>query len=109
MTCSFAWPPAGSSGTRGNTATAYRRELQAWATWCHRLGVHPLAAERHHVDLWVRHLTTELQTRTGRPASPATVVRKLSALAGFYDYGVHDAQVLRCSPTPPLFWILQEI
>jgi integrase/recombinase XerD len=62
------------------------------------LGVHPLAAERHHVDAWVRHLTTEPQPRTGRPASAATVARKLSALAGFYDYGVHNAGVLTHSP-----------
>jgi len=62
--------------------------------------VHPLAAERHHVDAWVRHLTTEAQPRTGRPATAATVARKLSALAGFYAYGVHDAGVLTHSPSP---------
>src|SRR3954462_6593985 len=81
-----------------NTARAYRRDLEGWAAWCARLGVHPLAAERHHVDAWVRQLMTEPQPRTGRPASAATVARKLSALAGFYDYGVHDAQVLTHSP-----------
>lgn len=81
-----------------NTATAYRRDLQAWAAWCAMLGVHPLAAERHHVDAWVRHLTTNPQPRTGRPASAATVARKLSALSGFYDYGLHDAGVLTHSP-----------
>ncbi len=80
------------------TAKAYRRDLQAWARWCAELGVHPLAAERHHVDLWVRHLTTDPQPRTGRPASAATVARKLSALSGFYDYGMHDAEVLTHSP-----------
>ena len=85
-------------GHPANTATAYRRDLEAWARWCAQLGVHPLAAERHHVDLWVRHLTTTPQPRTGRPAAPATVARKLSALSGFYDYGVHDAQVLTHSP-----------
>jgi site-specific recombinase XerD len=81
-----------------NTAKAYRRDLQSWAAWCDRLGVHPLAAERHHVDGWVRHLTTEPQPRTGRPATAATVARKLSALSGFYDFGVHDAGVLTHSP-----------
>lgn len=81
-----------------NTATAYRRDLQAWATWCAGLDVHPLAAERHHVDLWVRHLTGTPQPSTGRPASPATVARRLSALSGFYDFGVRDAQVLTHSP-----------
>lgn len=85
-------------GHPANTATAYRRDLEAWAKWCAQLGVHPLTAERHHVDLWVRHLTTQPQPRTGRAAAPATVARKLSALSGFYDYGVHDAQVLTHSP-----------
>src|SRR3954470_8541510 len=85
-------------GHPGNTSRAYRRDLEGWAAWCARLGIHPLAAERHHVDAWVRHLTTTPQPRTGRPASAATVARRLSALAGFYDYGVHDAQVLTHSP-----------
>jgi site-specific recombinase XerD len=88
------WPV----GHPANTATAYRRDLETWAKWCAQLCVHPLAAERHHVDAWVRHLTTQTQPRTGRPAAPATVARKLSALSGFYDYGVHDAEVLTHSP-----------
>jgi integrase/recombinase XerD len=81
-----------------NTATAYRRDLQAWATWCAHLGTDPLNAERHHVDAWVRHLSTTDQPRTGRPASAATIARRLSALSGFYDFGVHDAGVLTHSP-----------
>src|SRR5215212_22632 len=85
-------------GHSTNTAKAYRRDLEGWAAWCGRLGVHPLAAERHHVDAWVRHLTTEGQPRTGRPASAATVARRLSALSGFYNYGVRDAEVLTHSP-----------
>jgi len=39
-------------GHPANTATAYRHDLEARAKWCGQLGVHPLAAERHHVDLW---------------------------------------------------------
>jgi integrase/recombinase XerD len=62
----------------------------------HQLGVHPLADERHHVDLGVRHLITTPQPRTGRPGG--AVARKLSALSRFHDYGVHDAQVLSHSP-----------
>ncbi len=85
-------------GHPARTATAYRRDLEAWARWCAHLGIHPLAAERHHVDAWVRHLTTEPQPRTGRPAAATSVARRLSALSGFYDYGVHDAGVLTHSP-----------
>src|SRR3954469_22166000 len=81
-----------------NSARAYRTDLRAWATWCATLGVHPLAARRHHVDAWVRHLTTQPQPRTGRPAAAATVARRLSGLARFYDYAIHDAEVLSYSP-----------
>jgi integrase/recombinase XerD len=80
------------------TATAYRRDLLAWAQWCERLGIHPLAAERHHIDAWVRHMTTQPQPRTGRVAAASSVARRLSALSSFYDYGVHEAGVLTHSP-----------
>src|SRR4051812_50107150 len=55
-----------------NTAQAYRRDLEGFAAWCARLGVHPLAAERHHVVPWVRHPATEPQPPTGRASSAAT-------------------------------------
>src|SRR3954447_10933910 len=81
-----------------NSARAYRTDLRAWATWCGSLGVHPLAARRHHADAWVRHLTTQPQPATGRPASAATVARRLSGVAKFYDYAIHDAEVITYSP-----------
>ncbi|CCG05701.1 protein of unknown function, putative lambda integrase domain [Blastococcus saxobsidens DD2] len=62
-------------GHPARTATAYRRDLEAWARWCTPLGIHPLAAERRHVDAWVRHLTTEPQPRTDRPAVAASVAQ----------------------------------
>ena len=61
-------------------------------------GVHPLAARRHHVDIWVRHLSETPQPRTGRPASPASIARRLSCLSKFYDYGIKDAELLEHSP-----------
>lgn len=62
-------------GHPARTATAYRRDLEAWARWCTHLGIYPLAAERYHVDAWVRHLTTEPQPRTDRPAATASVAQ----------------------------------
>ncbi|WP_432531161.1 tyrosine-type recombinase/integrase [Kineococcus auxinigenes] len=82
----------------GHTQTAYRRDIQAWAAWCEQLGVHPLAAQRFHVDAWVRHLSSQPQARTARPASAATIARRLSALSRFYDYAIHDAELLTHSP-----------
>jgi integrase/recombinase XerD len=61
-------------------------------------GVHPLAARRHHIDSWVRHLSQVDQPATGRPASPASIARRLSCLSRFYDYGIKDAEALEYSP-----------
>ena len=82
MTRSFRLAAGRLFGHPANTATAYRRDLEAWASGCAQLGVHPLAAERHHVDLWVRHLTTQPQPRTGRPAAPATVAAEEDSPTG---------------------------
>jgi site-specific recombinase XerD len=60
--------------------------------------VHPLTARRHHIDVWVRNLSEQPQPATGRPASPASVARRLSCLTQFYDYGIKDAQLLKHSP-----------
>ncbi len=70
------------------TAAAYSADLRAWQAWCALLEVHPLAAERWHVDAWRVHLTTVPRPRTGTPASAATVARQLSAVAGLYKYGI---------------------
>lgn len=69
-------------GHPARTATAYRRDLAVWARWCDQLGAHPLAAEWYHVDAWVRHLTTVPSPRTERPASAATVARRLYGAVG---------------------------
>ncbi len=79
------------------TAAAYSADLRAWQAWCALLDVHPLAAERWHVDAWRVHLTTVPRPRTGTPASAATVARQLSAVAGFYKYGI-GIGVLEHSP-----------
>jgi integrase/recombinase XerD len=60
--------------------------------------VHPFTARRHDVDAWVAHLTRCPQPATGRSAAPATVVRRLSCLSGFYDYGLREVELLGYSP-----------
>jgi integrase/recombinase XerD len=80
-----------------HSARAYFGDLRAWHTWCASAGVHPLAARRHHVDTWVRHLSGAARPATGRP-SPASIARRLSCLSRFYDYGIKDAEALDYSP-----------
>lgn len=81
-----------------STAKAYFGDLKAWNAWCVGQGVDPLAVERHHVDAWVRHQRSAPQPRTGKPASPATIARRLSCLSKFYEYAVRDVEVLDVSP-----------
>ena len=81
-----------------HSSRAYFGDLKAWYAWCAESGVHPLAARRHHVDTWVRHLSQVDQPTTGRPASPASITRRLSCLSKFYDYAIRDTEVLDSSP-----------
>jgi integrase/recombinase XerD len=81
-----------------HSSRAYFGDLKAWYAWCVSSSVHPLAARRHHVDAWVRYLSQVDQPTTGRPASPASIARRLSCLSKFYDYGIKDAEVLDHSP-----------
>lgn len=78
-----------------HSSRAYFSDLKAWHAWCAQMGVHPLTARRHHVDVWVRHLSEQPQPATGRVASPASIARRLSCLSRFYDYGM----TLSCSST----------
>lgn len=69
-----------------NTQTAYRRDVTDYLTWCQHAGLDPLAARFTHLNRYGRALETEPQPRTGRPAAPSTVARKMSAVASWYDF-----------------------
>lgn len=84
-------------GYTGSTARAYRTDLNAWHQHCTDAGVHPFDARRHHVDLWIRLLTTTPLPRTGRPLAAASIARRLSAVSAFYDHGI-GVDVLDFSP-----------
>ena len=80
-----------------HSARAYLSDLKAWRAWCAGAGVHPFDARRHHVDAWVRVLTTEPLPRTDRPMASSSIARRLSAVSAFYDYGI-GVDVLAFSP-----------
>lgn len=62
----------------GHTANAYRADLHAWFGWCLEHDVDPLAAQRPHLQVWIRTLEAA--------RAPATVARRLSTVCGFYRY-----------------------
>lgn len=73
----------------GHTRAAYTRDLRDWYAWCAALDLDPLDANRAAVDGYARHLEAS--------RAPATVARRLSALAGLYAYAVSEG-ALEASP-----------
>ncbi|GIJ76406.1 Site-specific recombinase XerD [Micromonospora phaseoli] len=69
-----------------HTRDAYRRDVATWLTWCDARQLDPLRANFLHVNEYGRALESTLVARTGRPMTPATVARKLSALSSWYDF-----------------------
>jgi site-specific recombinase XerD len=77
---------------RGHTLAAYRQDIRQWFDWCELFDTDPLDATRGLVQAWVAHLGSEQR-------APATINRKISAVAGFYGYA-EDEEIIRRSPIP---------
>jgi integrase/recombinase XerD len=84
-------------GYSGNSRKAYTNDLRAWFAWCAQLGVDPLEARRADVDAYAGWLGETPQPKTGKAAAPSTIARRLSAIAGMYQYAV-DEGLLDRSP-----------
>lgn len=76
-------------GYTGRTREAYTDDLRDWGRFLDRLGLGPFEATRAHVEAYARELDEVL----GR--SQATIGRRLSTLAGFYDYALDEGLVQR--------------
>jgi len=85
------------AGYPKHSARAYAGDLRAWWSWCSSAGVHPFDARRHHVDAWVRTLSSEPLPRTAKPMGAASIRRRLSAVSKLYKYAI-QAGVLTVSP-----------
>jgi len=75
-----------------HTRDAYRRDLRGWLAFCEAHDLDLLAATRGHGDAYCRTLE-----EGDRPASPATVARKLSAVSSWYAY-LMDEQAVSLNP-----------
>ena len=74
-----------------NTQKAYERDLKMWLKFCDEQGVDPLNTLRAAVALWKQ------QGAGYEKAHPASVARRLSAVASWYEYLVQE-EVLDRSP-----------
>lgn len=80
----YAWLLAYGEATRN----AYAADLRDWRRWLTRFGVEVLEAHRVHADAYRLELAA-------RGASEATIGRRLSALGGFYAYGMAEGVIDR--------------
>ncbi|WP_442935182.1 tyrosine-type recombinase/integrase [Micromonospora sp. CPCC 206061] len=69
-----------------HTRAAYRRDIASWLAWCETRGAAPLSATFLDVNEYARALESTVDPRSGRPLTPATVARKLSALSSWYEF-----------------------
>jgi site-specific recombinase XerD len=69
-----------------HTRAAYRRDVAGWLAWCAAHELEPLRASFLDVNAYGRALEATVDPRSGRPLTPATVARKLSALSSWYDF-----------------------
>lgn len=81
-----------------HTRSAYRGDIAGWLSWCAQQDLDPLDGTFLHVNAYARHLETTVDPRSGRPLTPATVARKLSALSSWYGFLVK----LRAIDTNPV-------
>jgi len=70
------------------TRQAYARDLRAWGAFLAGYDVAVLSAHRVHVDAFVR-------ASEDASVAPATIARRLSALAGFYGYALDEGLIER--------------
>ncbi|MEU8083998.1 tyrosine-type recombinase/integrase [Micromonospora sp. NPDC049101] len=69
-----------------HTRDAYRRDVTGWLHWCASRDLDPLRVTFLHVNEYARALESTIGARSGRPLTPATVARRLSALSSWYDF-----------------------
>ena len=76
---------------KGQSRVHTESDLRAFVTWCEERGLDPLAAQRAHVELYVRWM------QEVRRYKPSTISRRVAVVAGFYRTCVID-EVLAHSP-----------
>jgi site-specific recombinase XerD len=76
---------------KGHSRLHTESDLRAYLTWCRERKLDPLAAQRAHVELYVRWM------QEIRGYKPSTITRRVAVVAGFYRTCVIDA-VLPQSP-----------
>jgi site-specific recombinase XerD len=73
---------------KAHTRSAYQSDLRCFASWCVRIGIDPLAAQRAHLDGYARSLEAE-------GLASSSVARRLSVMSGLFRYAYEEGYVDR--------------
>ena len=76
---------------KGQSRVHTESDLRSFVTWCEERGLDPLAAQRPHIELYVRWM------QEVRRYKPSTISRRVAVMAGFYRTCVID-ELLAHSP-----------
>src|SRR5262249_37945283 len=82
------------AGYRGLTREAYALDLRQFTTWCHARSLSLFGIRRADIERFARDLEAHGRAR-------ATVTRRLSTIAGFYNFAVEE-ELLDHSPAAPV-------
>ena len=69
---------------KGQSRVHTESDLRSFVTWCEERGLDPLAAQRPHIELYVRWM------QEVRRYKPSTISRRVAVMAGFYRTCVID-------------------
>lgn len=78
-----------------STRRAYGADRSAFAAWCEQAERSPLPATGESVAEYVRHLTVTPRPRTGKPSSPSSIERALSAVTTWHEETGHGRPSMR--------------
>ncbi|MDX2708090.1 tyrosine-type recombinase/integrase [Streptomyces sp. PA03-6a] len=70
-----------AAGRADSTRRVYRLDREEFVAWCAQRGERPVPASQELLIEYATHLTTAPRPRTGRPASPSSISRALSAIS----------------------------
>ncbi len=73
---------------KAHTRSAYQSDLRCFASWCARIGIDPLTAQRAHLDGYARSLEAE-------GLASSSVARRLSVMSGLFRYAYEEGYVAR--------------
>ncbi|MGW3024511.1 tyrosine-type recombinase/integrase [Streptomyces sp. NPDC001221] len=70
-----------AAGRADSTRRAYRQDRDAYVKWCAERNIAPLPASPETLVEYATHLTRTPRPRTGKPSSPSSINRALSAIS----------------------------